>query len=71
MDDAIVADRLTLVSQVSSGGYAPKLLDKPVMISPGERYWYDDEKSALFVENATGGIVSYPCAYRSGPDAQR
>jgi hypothetical protein len=71
MDDAVVADRLTLVSQVTPGGGGAKFLDKPVMISPGQRYWYNDEKSALFVEDATGGIVSYPCAYGSGPDAPR
>jgi hypothetical protein len=65
-----VADRLTLVSHVATPlrGHR-KVLEEPVWLKPGQRYWYDDETSALIVEDPDGSRNSYPCHYESGPNA--
>ena len=68
----VVAQKLTLVSEVPrSGGGAPWVLDKPVWIRPGERYWLDEERRALVIENLAGTTQSHPCWFASGPDAPR
>jgi hypothetical protein len=67
-----VADRLTLVSEVPlPRGGSPKVLEEPVWLRPGQRYWYDDEASALIVEEPDGRRNSYPCHYERGPNAPR
>ena len=72
MDDATVADRLTLVSEIPGAhGGAPHFLDEPVWIKAGQRYWFDYENSTLVVEDPTTGTVTYAGKYKSGPDAIR
>ena len=67
-----MADRRTLVSHVPSPrGGSPKVLDEPVWLKPGQRYWYDEGTSALVVEDLTGNRYSYPCHYETGPSAPR
>lgn len=67
-----MAEGLTLVSHVPlPGGGSPKVLEQPVWLKPGQRYWYDEEASALVVENPDGDRSSYPCHYESGPNAPR
>ncbi|MEU7917577.1 hypothetical protein [Micromonospora zamorensis] len=65
------AERLTLISEVSLRGGAPLVLRRPVLVQPGQRYWLDEDNSALVVEDAAGGRCSSPCAYETGPDARR
>jgi hypothetical protein len=72
VEEATVADRLTLVSHVPlPGGCSSKVLDEPVWLKPGQRYWYDEDESALVVEDPDGERKSYSCHWESGPDAPR
>lgn len=46
-------------------------LDPPVLVPPGERYWFDWGVSLLFVEDENGVCRSFPAAWPDGPDAIR
>jgi hypothetical protein len=70
--DEVVAERLTLISElILDRGGAPLVLGRPVLIKPGHRYWFDADNSVLVVEDSAGGLCTYPCSYRTGPDAPR
>jgi hypothetical protein len=60
------ADRLTLISDIQY-----MRLDPPVLVRPGERYWFDWAASLLFVEDENGSFRSFPAAWPGGPDAIR
>jgi hypothetical protein len=72
VEDVTTADRLTLVSQLNApGDHRPRFLLEPVWIEAGQRYWLDEDDSALIVEDSAGLTTSHPCAFESGPDAVR
>ncbi|WP_204913301.1 hypothetical protein [Microlunatus spumicola] len=72
MDEPAVAEQLLLVTEVRLANAGSLwVLDQPVLVHPGQRYWLDEDKRLLFVEELGGGTRSYPCWFALGPEAPR
>lgn len=72
VNDPVVAEQLLLVTEVRlARGGSPWVLEQPVLVRPGQRYWLDEGERLLHVEEPGVEVRSYPCWFATGPDAPR